>query len=169
MSRYQLEIDDQERIALILCVGIRLGTPGAMATDAQVVGYTNLFTKLLDLKPTLVPRAPEAPTSSAEIPRGVGEPLKLQNSPPDPAPPNSKEISVSLVKSVEKSTAGDRLIVKWAGGQASAWKEYKPAFKAHPNLWALVLATIKKPATFYVIETQKGENTYLNIVGVKNA
>lgn len=172
MGRFHLELTDKERMLLIVALckaDLRDDLPGSGPTAWYFLAER--ISNLPDTPETrgdvLIPRAPVSPTPPGTAPEGrpgAGEPLKLQSSRPAPSnsprPMGSKELVIPKVDSIVKSSTatGERLHVKWEGGQASCWDS---------NLFTAVLSTVKQPATFYVNEVKRGNALYLNIVGVK--
>jgi hypothetical protein len=150
LAQYQITIDSQERFQLIVALATRIGVTPTMK-ELEYTTQLALIQKLVALEPMPLTPEPAGDRALADSRR------KTQNSPPASIPYDSKALIVD-VDSVFKSKDGDRLTVKWAGGQANCWV---------PELFPKVLGTVKQRATFYVREVRKEENVYLNILGVK--
>jgi hypothetical protein len=150
LAQYQISIDSQERFQLIVALATRIGVTPTMK-DLEYTTQLALMQKLVMLEP--MPLTPE-PAGDRALADGRRE---TQNSPPATIPDGTKPLMVT-VDSVFKSKDGDRLTVKWPGGQANCWVT---------ELFPKVLGTVKTRATFYVREVHKDDNVYLNILGVK--
>jgi hypothetical protein len=151
VSRYHIELTDNDRLTLIMALGCFAGS-----------SIDNSFTfalaeRLIDLAPQPeipMPReSKSAPATSDVSPAPVEAPK-----------PPAGEIQITpviVINSAVKmgiATKKERIFVKWEGGQASCWLQYKA-------IWPRLIERVKNPKGTILKLEKSGD--YFNIVGVK--
>jgi hypothetical protein len=174
MSRFHLEISEDERFQILVSVAHRIGS--ADFGYSQYPIYLDLLRRLLE-----APKLPEG-QASAPKPQPAGMPAavatarapEVHNTPPDPPAPERVpvvdalksagvvgELTITPVK-VEQSQDGKAMVVSYQVRSGQKTRVTKTRCW-DPKLFSALLATVGQTTTFLTRES-KG---FLNIVGVK--
>jgi hypothetical protein len=162
MSRFHLELDENERFNLVVSLSNRIVSMGSMPMrDAD--GYVSLISLLnrlvnlhpLDLPPSQSVMGASPATKPAPAPPQVP-------TPPAPADNSPAELVITPVK-VDQPPDGKSMVVHYRIRTGNAVR----LTKMHcwdPAQFGSILETVGKSTTFLLKTTSKG---FVNIVGVK--
>jgi len=155
MSRYHLELTENERLLLVFCLGAVHDRAAVVCDQMDPPAVPiELALRLVSMNP-----GPTNPIATAP----AGQPVV--NEPRVPADPKPAENVIEVACTpigVQKTGVGDkeRVVVQWRQGRdqkiASCWVKQKA-------LWPRLLGSVNKSITLLVREKDR----YLSIIGVK--
>jgi hypothetical protein len=165
MSRFHLELDENERMALILSLACKISSTPERVVSGEYVAYLTLFSRIVNLLPIDLPLLNDLPPSQSVM--GASPATKPAPDPPGVPPPapinsNSPAELVITPTEVEQSPDGKSMVVTYKIRTANATKTTRIR-SWEPRLFGDLLAT-KGISTTFLVKESKG---FLNIVGVK--
>jgi hypothetical protein len=167
MSRFHLELNDNERTALILSLALRIGVIEGQGNPESpsfgilaYIGHLELMRRLLE-----APKLPEGQASAQTAPPAAVPSARLPaNTPPEPTPAVARDLETGelTITPVTVVQDGKSMVVSYQirSGQKTRMTKMRCW---DPKLFSGLLATVGETTTFLTRES-KG---FTNIVGVK--